>query len=86
MANVIWKYDLGNDGIIDIKIPKSGEVLCAKNQHDRICIWVKVNSENDVENRQFVVYGTGHPIDLPNLCYIDSVMFDKHVIVFVFNR
>lgn len=51
-------------------------------QKEDICIWVKVNPNNEYEFRDFYVLGTGWGFDYGNLKYINSVMLDNGNLVF----
>ncbi len=67
----IWKYKVENV----IEIPKGAEILSVQIQNGQMfnaCIWVKVNPENELEKRKFVVIGTGHSFDDTNMKYIGT--------------
>ena len=57
----IWKYEI-NMGITNLEIPENAKILCVQIQNENPYIWVKVNPENKMEKREFVLYGTGHSI------------------------
>lgn len=57
----IWKYTLG-PGHNKIDMPKGGRVLSVQVQHGEPRIWVMVDPAAPIENREFSVYGTDHPI------------------------
>ena len=57
----IWKYTLGNTGVVqNLSMPEGAKILRAQMQHDAICIWALVNEDAPHETRGFVIYGTGH--------------------------
>ena len=69
MVKQIWKYTVENI----IEIPKGAEVLTVQMQGPfNPCIWVKVDPENELEKRQFVVIGTGQSFDDTNYEYIGT--------------
>ena len=71
MIKQIWKYKVENI----IEMPKGAEILSVQIQNGQMfnaCIWVKVNPENELEKRKFVVIGTGHSFDDTNMKYIGT--------------
>ena len=67
----IWKYKVENV----IEMPKGAEILSVQIQNGEMfnaCIWAKVNSENELEKRKFVIIGTGHSFDDTNMKYIGT--------------
>jgi hypothetical protein len=74
MTTQIWKYTL-NGMVNDIQMPMDAEILTVQLQDGQMfnaCIWAKVNPENELEKRQFVVIGTGHSFDDTNHKYIGT--------------
>jgi hypothetical protein len=74
MTTQIWKYTL-NGMVNDIQMPLDAEILTVQLQDGQMfnaCIWAKVNPENELEKRQFVVIGTGHSFDDTNHKYIGT--------------
>lgn len=65
MSLSVYKYQLYADGIC-LNLPVGAQVLTAAAQGDDIVLWALVDTTEGVpkEMRQFVVYGTGHKIDL----------------------
>jgi len=65
MSETIFKYVLHPDET-EIRVPIGAEVLSAGTQGEEILVWVKINKDaydlNELESRNFVVFGTGHPI------------------------
>lgn len=58
----IYKYELSIDDDQVVEIPKGGVVLCVQIQNGKPCIWVRVDTKNEVEDRYFSIFGTGHAI------------------------
>ena len=62
MIKTIWKYEL-NPRDLTIKMPINSTILTAREQGDKICLWVEVYPEQkQSESRTFEIYGTGHDI------------------------
>ena len=71
MAKQIWKYSLENI----IEMPKGAEILTIDIQNGQMFnaqMWVKVNTENEMEKRMFEVIGTGQNFDDTNKKYIGT--------------
>jgi hypothetical protein len=86
MAKQIWKYSLDNI----IEMPKGAEILTVDIQNGQMFnaqMWVKVNTENEMEKRMFEVIGTGQNFDDTNKKYIGTYqdgpfvwhVFEKHI-------
>lgn len=62
----IFKYDLHIDGLVEVEMPKSAEVVHVGAQDPTgrtIQMWAIVDTEDeDFETREFVIVGTGHPL------------------------
>lgn len=48
-------------------MPKGAEILCVQVQNRNPVIWAKVNLDNKIEKRSFIVCGTGFPISSEEL-------------------
>lgn len=59
--HTIYKYELWPDAL-KIEMPKGAKILTAREQHDKICLWAEVNTDNATEVRTFEIFGTGHQI------------------------
>ena len=70
----IYKYPTGS-----IQIPKGARVLTAGCQSGEFYIWAEVDTEAPLEDRKFVVYGTGWEISEDKLSYVSTVF--EHVFV-----
>ena len=71
MAKQIWKYSLENV----IEMPKGAEILTVDIQNGQMFnaqMWVKVDTENEMEKRMFEVIGTGQNFDDTNRKYIGT--------------
>lgn len=57
----VWKFEL-TQTIQGVNIPKGSEILSVQVQRGIICLWALVNPENEIEERLFETFGTGHNI------------------------
>ena len=78
--SVIYKYVLTPECSIDM--PKGAKILHLGNQNERICLWVILNPDNELEKREFTIVGTGHKFCDENLNYIGSVQLHGGELVF----
>ena len=80
----IWKYALSTPWDLKFKIPKGGIVRHVDEQRNKICIWVEVEPENKLENREFHIVGTGHnfPKGIGGLEYLGTCKLDDGAYVF----
>jgi hypothetical protein len=79
----IYKYPLDVLGYVRLMLPVGAKILTAQVQNNRICLWVEVETENDLDMRRLWILGTGmkFPLDV-DLRYIATVqqgMFVWHV-------
>lgn len=59
-TRTIWKYPIGGGAMISM--PRGGIIRHLAVQHGQPTIWVELDPSEPQESRQFVMYGTGHPI------------------------
>ena len=64
----VYKYRLG-----DIQLPVGAKVLTAGVQGGEFYLWAEVDTDQPLEERHFVVYGTGWEITDSNRCYIATL-------------
>lgn len=84
----IWKYDLEITDEQKIKMPLKAKVLCVQIQNGLPKIWIKVNPENEKEERTFLTVGTGHIMlknDMQYDEYIGTYQF-KELVFHLFER
>lgn len=77
----VWKYTLKPYKPI-LSIPKGGLIRYVGEQHNEICLWVEVDTDNEAINREFKIYGTGHNIPEDWIGYLGSVKIDEGRLVF----
>lgn len=59
----IWKFALETTDVQTIRMPKNADIFkTAQVQFDRICVWAAVDPEATMEDREFHIMGTGHPM------------------------
>lgn len=79
----IYKYELSpNDR--PVMMLAGAEVLTAREQGDKICVWAKVDTAESMQSpRTFHVIGTGHEIpENPNLRNIGTAILQGGGLVF----
>lgn len=62
--SAVWKFELSGAGdVIEIQMPQGAKPLFVAEQHGAVCLWARVNPENQLESRRFRWAGTGHTLD-----------------------
>jgi len=80
----VWKFELTPTGFVDM--PVGAVILKIKEQNKLVYVWALVDTEAEIESREFFVYGTGHAID-EGMKYIDTFYISGGLYVFhVFER
>lgn len=59
--NTIWKVTLNDFGPQPVTVPAGAEFLCAREQHEEICVWFRCNPASPEETRTLAVCVTGGP-------------------------
>jgi len=80
----IWKYTLSPTQNL-YQMPKDAKVLYVAAQDDNLCLWVKVNSDAELEDRCIEIFGTGHEMPCGmgiDRKYLGSVMMYNNTLVF----
>ena len=75
----IYKYQLETTDQQTITMPVGSEIISLHIQHGVPCIWVKVDIGNEVGDRTFGTFGTGHPLPENNLEFIGTYQKDQFV-------
>ena len=63
----IFKYQLSITDTQFIKMPKGADPFTSYFQGDQLCVWAYVDTEEELEDREFRMFGTGQPIELLGL-------------------
>lgn len=77
----IYKYQL-NDADNIIEMPANSMVLSAATQNHEVVIWASVETTHEINNRRFLVIGTGWDMseyDSLELKFINTVFVDRMV-------
>jgi len=59
----IYKYEVPMGDVSSIRMPQGATVLSFQMQNGTPFIWALINEDVPEAERQFVLVGTGHPID-----------------------
>ena len=60
----IFKYPLSVTDTQVLKMPKNADVFSAQFQGNQLCVWGLVDTEAELEDREFRIFGTGHPFEV----------------------
>ena len=60
----VFKYKFGFDtfGLSGLRLPVGCKILRVGQQEGEMCFWAEVDSDADIELRQFQMIGTGHKL------------------------
>ena len=58
----IWKYTLNITDRQTVSMPVFAEILTVQMQGGSLCLWAIVESDRNLEQREFLIFGTGNPI------------------------
>ncbi len=61
MTATIWKSVLKAADVQAVMVPAGAEMLCAREQHEEICVWYRCDPEAEKTPRAIAIVGTGHP-------------------------
>ena len=80
MNKLVWKYPLEMLEMQTIQIPAGAKLLHVDTQGtERPVLWAAVNPDMPMENRRFVVVGTGH-LEIPKDCvYVGTAVGPVYV-------
>lgn len=81
MNTAIWKYALEIGDTNLIQMPEGAEALTVQTQHGSLCLWAKVNPDVELEDRLFVIHGTGHAIKDAQETYIGTAQMADGALV-----
>lgn len=59
----IYKYEVPVKGRFKLLLPKESVILSFQNQNGMPCIWAIVETAHIEEERNFRLFGTGHPLE-----------------------
>lgn len=78
---MIQKYEIPTIGHNSISIPEDGRVLSAKNQNNRLVVYVDVDENSRVVEWKIDVLLTGQLSPSKNSQFIDTVLLDNDTFV-----
>jgi hypothetical protein len=61
MQTTIWKEVLRPADVQEISVPAGAEFLCAREQHEQICVWFRCDANQPKVPRRLAIVGTGNP-------------------------
>ena len=78
----IWKFETPFEKKFKLEMPKDAQILCVQlNQKTfKPCIYAMVETENEIEERFFELYGTGHAMILyfgSDRVYLGTYQYQK---------
>lgn len=74
----IWKYTLEH-GHNTFLLPKGAKILHVGQQNGTVCLWARVDPEQEQEKRVFRFVGTGHPLNCTDITYLGTAHDDPFV-------
>jgi hypothetical protein len=78
----IFKYTI-NPNKLFYNMPEGAKILTAHEQNGDICVWAEVDSEQlKMEQREILVFGTGHSIPDEPRRYIGTAFLENGGLVF----
>ena len=75
----VYKYTFFLDDIQRLKMPVGAKILSVQVQGNTPCIWAEVETTNALQERAFVIKGTGHEIKERDLRYIGTFQMPPFV-------
>lgn len=89
----IYRYPI-NQAINELRMPNNAQILkvglAVDDENDykeKITLWVKVDTDQPIVNRKFLIFGTGADMDETatyDLKYIDTVQKSNHYAFHIF--
>ncbi len=80
----IWKAELAPADEQEIAVPVGSEMLCAREQQDKICVWFRCDPSAPKEMRKFTVAPTGHQAPADGRYLGTASLIDGQLIFHVF--
>lgn len=84
----IYKYPIEITDSQVIKLPKEYRVLTVQIQNNNPFLWALVDTDNDLEDAEILIIGTGHGIqNIETMEYISTIQVNNGKLIFhVFRR
>ena len=81
----IFKYQLDVVDTQVVKMPANADVFSAQFQGEQLCVWALVDTELELEDREFRIFGTGTPFEVSGMFrFLDTAQqgpFVRHIFV-----
>ena len=87
MTGVVYKYEFPLESKFSLQLPQSAEPMQADVQGDKYVLWCFVDKdETRIETRDFLILGTGHPIDREynDLYYVNTFYSHRKLVWHLF--
>lgn len=78
----IWKFETPFEEKFKLEMPKDAKILCVQQDQKTFkpCIFAMVETENEIEERFFELYGTGHAMSFyfgSDRVYLGTYQYQK---------
>jgi len=78
----IYKYPVPLTDDFTLALPRNAQILTVQMQHEKPQLWALVDPAVSNVERNFIVRGTGHPVDDEGLEYINTFQLANGTLVF----
>lgn len=78
----IYKYKLYVTDRQTVSMPIGSKILNIQTQKGEPCIWALIDTDNDIEDRKFAIYGTGNECSSFYEEYIGTFQIENGSLVF----
>ncbi len=87
MMTIVWKAVLQPVDVQQISVPQGAELLCAREQHERICVWFRCDPSAPQSSRTVAIVGTGNGAPAADGRYLGTASLSGGALMFhVFER
>ena len=81
----VWKYSFDVTDTVRIKLPKGAEIIKVRGNGYAGLLWCLVDPDAPLEEREFIVVGTGVEFDTSGLWHIGT-LFCAELVWHIFER
>lgn len=78
-GETIWKFPLRLVDRQVIRVPQGGFSMSVGLQRDQVCLWVMVDPEKPLVDREVRIVGTGHPAPGREWSFLGTVVMEPFV-------
>lgn len=83
----IWKFTFPVQDELVLSMPAGAEILHVEAQRGDVpCLWARVDSDAELEDRHFFLRGTGHPVEADWRHVGTFMLADGHFVGHLFER